>query len=350
MEKNYLGLQTTEDDRNALDKITSLVERYDIKYGIENKNEIIKLILKIDKALVDSKDEELESYFNTLLLALADIFERKILVNVNKDNVHEKFDDIERILIQFTDGYIGKTFTKSFIFSTPTIHFSLNYPNLLDARPKVGEEITIDLSISNRQEHKALHTIWFLIESLNQIEGCKVTIEDIRKGSIKATLKLLLENEQAREEAKRLLDNTKKLAEGKMTKEYEEAKKAEAEKEKIKVETEIKKKELEDSISEETDLKRKLELELLYQQIEEKRLANEKSKIENKRSELQLFQEKKKALQELLAEEFISHDQFNMMLNGLDFINKTGNVFEVGKATWKQIDQAGEGEAEEEVV
>ncbi|MEM9390080.1 MAG: hypothetical protein AAGA02_06375 [Bacteroidota bacterium] len=163
----------------------------------------------------------------------------------------------------------------------------------------------------------------------NQIDGLKVEIESIKKGSIKAKLKGYFESDEAKKDGEKILGGVRKLAESKLEKEYTEMQKVQAEKKKTEVETE--------KLKRESELRSK-ELEAFEMLEKKQELENKLLELKVRREELQLFQEQVKTLEDLLAKEIISAEHFKMLINGLPFLIFNNNTIEVG-ASFKELIQ-----------
>lgn len=187
-------------------------------------------------------------------------------------------------------------------------------------------EWIIDLSFKTTKEnnHKPLEFIHILIEGLNTIPGVKVTLEDIKIGTIQAKIKAIIDGVSSKEEVKEVLESARKFAKGKLEKEFSEIQKSDSETQKNQIESKILEETLQNLLSDGNKELKKLESESLKYDIERK-------KLENDRLKLQLFKERKELLKELLAEGFIAQKDLEMWVKGISFIKIENNVLTVGE-------------------
>lgn len=193
-------------------------------------------------------------------------------------------------------------------------------------------EWVIEIKISNKREHKGLHTLWFLFECIDQIKGTRMELDKLSKGSIIARIRLFINNKETKAEVTRFFESVRKFAHGRLSKDYQESEKLKCETEKIGSEKKLIEQELTVAQSPETIRRTQLELERLELQNEMERIKIQDARLELALKELSLTREKKKTLRELLADDIISNEDFIMLMNDLVYIKKTGNTLDVGES------------------
>lgn len=178
---------------------------------------------------------------------------------------------------------------------------------------KVEWLLELNFKTDEDANHRPLEFIHTFIEGLNTIPGVKVTLEDIKTGSIHAKIKAVFDTATSKEEVKEILESAKKFAIGKLEKEFSEVEKANSETQKNLLETQILQENLQELKSEESKEFKRLETESIRYDIERKRIENERLKI-------QLVKERKEMLKELLSEGFISQKEFEIIIKGIPFL------------------------------
>ncbi len=219
------------------------------------------------------------------------------------------------------------------LFSSMPVSFSLT--DVIKAENDINHlqketSWDIELIISNKDDTKSIYSLWVFLESLKSINDLEIEIVDISKGSIKTKIKVWFKSEEARKEAEELINSTKKLAKGKLEKDFYENEKNKSESEKTIAEKDKIVQEIEVANSKEE--KRKKELELEAMEIE-----NENKRLQNERLKLQIFMEKRKALAELLATEVISSDDYKLIIDReLQIHKKIDETIEIGLLSEKK--------------
>ncbi|MDN3494282.1 hypothetical protein [Winogradskyella bathintestinalis] len=182
----------------------------------------------------------------------------------------------------------------------------------------------VDLKISNKDDSKSIYSLWLLLEAFKSIDGLEFEIEELSKGSIFAKIKVWFKSEEAKKEAEDLLESTKKFAKGKLENEYYENEKNKSEAEKVQIEKEKLQNEVDLANSDEEKKRRSLELEALE-------IENENKKLQNERLKVQVFLEKRQALAELLSDGIINNQEYELMINQvLQIHKKDDDSIEIG--------------------
>lgn len=201
-----------------------------------------------------------------------------------------------------------------------------NKPLDLFAENDKKDELTwdIDLKISNKDDSKSIYSLWLLLEAFKSIDGLEFEIEELSKGSIFAKIKVWFKSEEAKKEAEELLESTKKFAKGKLENDYYENEKNKSEAEKVQIEKEKLQNEMELANSAQEKKRRLLEIEALE-------IENENKKLQNERLKVQVFLEKRQALAELLSDGIINNQEYELMVNQvLQIHKKDDDSIEIG--------------------
>ena len=275
-----------------------------------------KIILQAVNANVMLYEHSNSNSFVQIYNNLKDL--RDVALEINND----PYIDISKYLISSnikTNNSDNNTF--SFISLQETFRCIFKTKNTIKEFNK-GEEWIFELNFecTIEERHLPLEFIHTLIHGLNTIDGVKVTLEDIKVGSIKARLKAVFDDVSSKEEVKEILESARLFAKGKLEKEYYESEKLSSEATKNNIESEILKESLNDLKSNESKEIKKLQTESLRYDVERKKLENEEKKLE-------LFKKRKNILKELLAEGIIDQKQFEMLINGIPFLKiENGNL------------------------
>ena len=203
----------------------------------------------------------------------------------------------------------------------------INNSNILKELEKLRDypietsfEWDIQVRVSNDEDkYKASDIgflLWSLAEGLEKIDGVKVLIEDLKKGSIIANFKLIIKDAFAKEEVKDILNKTKDAVESQyLDRPIEEVKKTQAEREKIEKETK--------NLPNEDESK-----ELLKLEIERKKLENEALKIKIGKDKLDLLVN----ISELVAKGLVKNDSnLQFSINDVLFFEVRNNEFSGGE-------------------
>jgi hypothetical protein len=125
-------------------------------------------------------------------------------------------------------------------------------------------------------------------------------------------------SEEGKKNTAEALNSIRRFQRGKMEKDDAERDKLETEARLQEAEAALKRAELARSETPLAKEKEELELELLRQQVVTVRLENE-------RRSLDLFVERKRVLEELVAKELLSRERFLLLVNGQRFLEKEGD-------------------------
>lgn len=173
--------------------------------------------------------------------------------------------------------------------------------------------------------HKPLEFIYQFAEILNNIEGVKIEIEKIEKGSIITRIKAFFTTEKSKKNAADVLESARKFAEGRLEKDYEEKEKMKSEKEKIELEKQI----LQQEIDENTNLDSLYLTAIHIKQAEE---DLKRKKLENIKLSLEVLKDSRELFTELLAEGFVSQDDFKILINEIPFLEKIDGKLTIGES------------------
>ncbi|MEH6679809.1 MAG: hypothetical protein V7724_04635 [Sediminicola sp.] len=376
-----LDIIDDEGQESAVEIIMGTVERGVLvgTISIKSKDQIEKLVLKIERFMQDLSDDNSETSKFTLKRINESL--KVILPILKSDDInHMSLEVIENYLTnleQISKIAIAKTliqeveslFTglsidelkqnlentkvsiwtyasaiKGMIETTSNKVTLINYgnasdilrmvtsvktPNKLSAENEENDKKTeliwdIDLKISNKDDSKSIYSLWLLLEAFKSIDGLEFEIEELSKGSIFAKIKVWFKSEDAKKEADELLESTKKFAKGKLENDYYENVKNKNEAEKVQVEKEKLQNEIDFANSEDEKKRRLLEIEALEIEIENKKLQNERLKV-------QVFLEKRQALAELLSDGIINNQEYILMINRvLQIHKKEDDSIEIG--------------------
>lgn len=191
---------------------------------------------------------------------------------------------------------------------------------IFDYKKSISDDTTVvwDVYVIIRStRHEGLNLVYLLIEYLKLFAtNEEVRLREIKTGSIKAKIKAYFEDGHAEENAKEGLDELKKYAKGKLSKEFEESEKIKVEKSLLKSEAQLKELEVKNYDQENLLKKRKLEIESLELENERKRLENENIKLKN-------FRDKVEVLKDLLANSIISQEEFEVWIEGELYLKKS---------------------------
>ena len=329
--------------KNPFEELASKIEQLSLE-GREPSVSIANLeqtLLFIERKYQDLQDTDLEKAKILLQAVNANL----IMVEAHElhslDIMRKNLDAIKNISvglitsqIENPDDYIlGNVIRKNLGSISPKItisHISNTFNELFSKKtlPYFEKEIDwiIELNFDTKkgENHKPLEFINTFIEGLNTIPGVKVTLEDIKIGSIQARLKAVFDDVTNKEEVKEVLESARKFAKGKLERDYAEVEKSISETQKNQIEKEILEENLKYIKSEENKELKKLESESIKYDIERKRLENERMK-------LQLFKERNDLLKELLADGFIQQKDLEILIKGIPFLKIENGTLTVGE-------------------
>lgn len=183
--------------------------------------------------------------------------------------------------------------------------------NKTDFIPLYSWELNINIS-SDEDANKIFYFLWTLTEAISKIDGARIIIQNIEKGSIKVKLKLLFKNILAKKEVKEVIDKAVRAGHAVLDKPALEG-------EKIKSETELIKRQTEAI----TDPEIKFERE---------NLENQKIKAEIDRANAETFILKVQGIQklsDLIRDGIISIDKLQIDINGMAFLVKNKDNIEI---------------------
>lgn len=376
-----LDIIDDEGQESAVEIIMGNVERAVLvgTISITSKDQIEKLVLKIERFMQDLSDDDTETSKFTLkkineslkvvlpILKSDDINQMSLEIIENYLNNLEKISkiaiskksikEVESLFTGLSLDELKKNLehTKVSIWtyasaingiieSTSNKVTLINYGNASDilrmvtsskmpnklfdvyAKNEKKDDLTwdVDLKISNKDDSKSIYSLWLLLEAFKSIDGLEFEIEELSKGSIFAKIKVWFKSEEAKKEAEELLESTKKFAKGKLENEYYENEKNKSEAEKVQIEKEKLQNEVDIAKSDEEKKRRLLELEALEIENENKKLLNERLKV-------QVFLEKRQALAELLSDGIINNQEYQLMINQvLQIHKKDDDSIEIG--------------------
>lgn len=352
-----------QDTEMAIQTIVSFLEQLDLEVGIGDlKSHVEDVILLIERKMQDLSDldenvrpirvmHQVTIFLNGLIPLLKHensvrVFEdlRIFLLMVNRvllDATVNRVDEMDAhqldSLVRYLEFVANKTqFDYRALFERRMFGSRRYYRRKAISMPKKAskKDVTleawllvynhllgnnrgwaIEITIQNPDDTKSLSSLALVLSSLKQINGVHVDIEDIRKGSLIARVRVWFKSDEARAEAKELLESTRKFAKGKLEKDYSESEKSRKEGQKIDAEREH----IEAMLGEMNSAlhQRKKELEVRAMELELERMQ-----LENEKAALELFMAKKKALSELVAENIITNEQFKMAIQGQPYLEK----------------------------
>ncbi|MCB0752843.1 MAG: hypothetical protein KDC52_15335 [Ignavibacteriae bacterium] len=382
-----LDIIDDEGQESAVEIIMGNVERAVLvgTISITSKDQIEKLVLKIERFMQDLSDDNTETSKFTLkrineslkvilpILKSDDIdhmslevienyltnLEKISKIAVSKKSVQEveslftglSLDELKQNLentkvsiwtyASAINGIIETTSNKVTLINYSNASdilrmvTSVKMPNKLLAKDEENikeNDLTwdLDLKISNKDDSKSIYSLWLLLEAFKSIDGLEFEIEELSKGSIFAKIKVWFKSEEAKKEAEELLESTKKFAKGKLENDYYENEKNKSEAEKVQVEKEKLQSEMDLANSDEEKKRRLLELEALE-------IENENKKLQNERLKVQVFLEKRQALAELLSDGIINNQEYKLMINQvLQIHKKEDDSIEIGMLKEKE--------------
>ncbi|OHT46412.1 MULTISPECIES: hypothetical protein [Flavobacterium] len=356
MIETVIDFDLTENyDENIFDNFMSTVERLNLsgETSIEESKKLENLVLKLERNVQDLTD--LSTEFNSLILnnvkrILSDY--NKILIHsqsnemlglafntfqtLNNSIYHYQHDNAFNKLVDVTNrlsisnnlnGNLSslENIKKTAFIGLTSLEYEYSYVNnLFDNILYESSEILINFKTKENETHKPLEFIYQFIEILNKIEGVRVEIEEIKKGSLVVTLRAYFNSKKAKDDACELLEGAKKFASGKLEKEYEEKEKIKEEKLKINVEKKILQQELDQSVNLDSLYLKALNIKQSEEDLKRKQLENIKLGLEVLKDSRDLFTE-------LIGEGFVSQSDFDMFINQIPFLQKIDGKLTVGE-------------------
>jgi hypothetical protein len=175
----------------------------------------------------------------------------------------------------------------------------------------------LEISINTKKQsiEKLLKPLWLIISALEQIENVSLELEDIFKGSLKASIKVWMKDLLAKEETKAVLETAKEVAVKALTAgevSYADVKKSTQETKKLSLENTKLESELEQSQTvQEVKFERALD-------IQKKMLENEKLQIENAQAKINIIEQ----LSGLASKGIIEADMIRIDINDILYLLK----------------------------
>ncbi|UTW62850.1 hypothetical protein KFE98_01445 [bacterium SCSIO 12741] len=323
-----IDLETLEigDGRNPFNEIMAKVERLSLEGSLKgNKEEIEKTILFIERKYQDfsEKDASKSKVIYQAISASLTIFEKD--GSQIKNSLNEDIKSIKNLVLNLSSkehinlsslllsNHLNYNNVDKKTFTTEALKIA--YHKVLSSIEEPENEtlewifeLNFDVDINER--HKPLEFIHLFIESLNTIEGVRITLEDIKIGSIKVKLKAVFDDVSSKDEVKEILNSTVKAAKDKLEKDFNESEKFRTEATKNQVDTNIRKEELLEKQSPEYKKIKQYEQESLKLDVERKYIENQERKLD-------YFIKRKNLLRELISEGLIDQKDFEMLINGI---------------------------------
>lgn len=300
LESVVLSLEKKMQDLSDKDKSLALKTYMSVKSVVSQYASVI---------VSDKTDEGMSIAYNALsclnnsITATTSVHNIKIIKDISeklsiKNNLFGDISSIENI-------------KKATFVGLANANFSIKF-NLKRYNFDVWE-IDMNFETSEFETHKPLEFIFQFIELFNSLEGVRMDIEDIKKGSLKVKIKALFENAKSNEDVIEILDSAKKFAFGKLEKDFEEKEKLKAEKEKLDIEKKLLNHELKENSSLDSAYLKALTIKQAEEDLKRKQLENLKLKID-------LLKESRNSFSELIAEGFLCQGDFEVLINELPFL------------------------------
>lgn len=198
--------------------------------------------------------------------------------------------------------------------------FKPNIPKL-PFRPLYYWDIKIEFKDTQLSLSIISEFLFILSSSIENNDGCIITIEDIKLGSIIVNCKVWFKNLIAKEETKKILDIGRRSAIGYVEKASSENEKIKKETEKTDTEIYILKKQLESSVDPAIINEReRLINEKIKAEIEQIKIGNAKQKIESV-----------KMLSELIGTGLIKQSNISIDINELLYYSKDSSKISIGE-------------------
>lgn len=345
-----LDLIDEDNDGNIFDNLMSTVEKLSISGAASEdySKRFEHIILSIERKVQDLSDID-NTKASVVYFQLKDVMTeyKNIIIHDNSiemlNNTIEALSTIEnfiydnknlpRIINQLSikknlQGNIWSmdNIKKASYIGLASIDYdSKNISKLISENFIDSWSIDMVFKTSEYKSHKPLEFIYQFAEILNNIEGIKIEIEKIEKGSIITKIKAYFTTEKSKKNAVEVLESARKFAEGRLEKDYEEKEKMKSEKEKIELEKKI----LQQEIEKETNLD-SLYLSALHIKQAEEDLK--RKKLENIKLSMEVLKESRELFSEVLAEGFISQDDFKILINEIPFLEKVNGKLTIGEA------------------
>jgi hypothetical protein len=305
------------DGKNPFNELAAKIEEFSLSGSDEMQiRNLEKQLLFIERTLQDMQD------INSIKAkALTQLVNANVaLVNFNEftsieslgrsinalksfaDNIYHS--DAKEVAKYMLTDVIKQNFSKT-VLSPNEFHGIYDSLFLLETKQKKTEwELDFQFNTEPGENHKPLEFLYSVIEGFNKLDGVKVTLTDIRIGSLNAKLKFEFETPQAKDEVKAIIVESKELTVAKLEARSNSAAKT------VIGEKYINLKVSESGINDEI---KQLEIESLRFDVEKKRLENE-------RLQLQIFKEKREILKEIFVDGFVDLGDLVAYINGIPFM------------------------------
>ena len=332
------------EDENPFEKLAAKIEQLNLQGADPDKTGVLEQqVLFLERKYQDLQDTDLEKAKVLLQACKANILmldsdvihsfdaiKKNInsITHVTMGMLHSKKSDVSSLLLS---KILKEKFHNSSSISAIALYDVFNSTFNTSSVENIIVEplewlIELNFKTDKKENHKPLEFIHTFIEGLNTIPGVRVTLEDIKIGSIQAKIKAIFDDVTSKEEVKEVLETARKFAKGKLEKEYYEGEKASSETQKNKIEFQILEENLLNLKSEENKELKKLQSESIRYDIEKKQLENERLKI-------QLFKERKELLKELLVDGFIQQKDLELLIKGIPFLKIENGRLTAGEST-----------------
>lgn len=351
MNSKHINLKILDgQEEGVLEKIIRYIELARLKRAISEKArvDLESLIINIDKHIQDLNEinqkssREIIEKIIALLKSLSSALDNSDFLKQELIFLHHFLNELNIALNSIEEIGVSNFYlilskmSLELAFMPKIVINESHVTSLKNERLKIIEQnkrklkiksspLEMEVFLSHKKDSVSLQTLAILIETLNSIEGTNVMIEELLKGSIISRLKIYFKSPDAKKQATELLESTKKFAIGKLEKEYIESEKLKKETEKIEVE----KQQIVDAMSFENSAdnieKRSLEIEAI-------KLDNERKKLENQKLELDIFAQKTLILKQLLVEQLLSQEEFQILINKQLFIAKVEDTITTGSS------------------
>jgi len=207
-----------------------------------------------------------------------------------------------------------------------TIDDEIFLNHFITKKLNVDSEIWDLIFVFSKTDHKALNLMYIFVEFLRlYLPQEDIYILELNKGSIRGRVRAYFKSKEIEEDVIEGLNDVKKYAKGKLTKEFQESEKIRKEKELLDLEKKLQEQKIEENSYYIEQNKAEIEIQKLQLEKEKLELENDKLRIENFKSKLEL-------LKELLADSIISQQDFKIYLNDSLLIEKTIKNIEINKS------------------
>lgn len=345
-----LDLIDEGNDGNIFDNLMSTIEKLSISGAAseEYSKGLEKIVLSIERKIQDLSDVD-DTKASGIYFQLKNVMTEytNVIIHDNSsemlNNTFEALSTINNYIYDYNNlpKIISKLSIKknlhgniwsienikkaSYIGLASLDYDTININKLINEKFIDFWNIDMVFKTSEYKSHKPLEFIYQFAEILNNIEGVKIEIEEIKKGSIITKIKAFFTTEKSKKNAAEVLESARKFAEGRLEKDYEEKEKMKSEKEKIELEKKILQQEIDNNSN----------LDSLYLSALHIKQAEEdlkRKKLENIKLSLEVLKDSRELFTELLAEGFVSQDDFKILINEIPFLEKVDGKLTIGEA------------------